>query len=306
MIFLPSIVAQLFLSQWFSAIGRVSVLTVAIVVGLGFLWGIGSVAFAIGIESVGLSLGYALIMGVVTSVGSIIPMLRKWESIPIDAKLTILLGIIVCLVGVALCGKAGILRDRGTRSVSVGSKGNPSPAARPMTSGLGIGLGWCVLSGVLSACNNIGFDFASPIAGELQRMGTNVLVASLVQWVPVFWGGYLAVLIFSGSAMIKNGTWKKFAEAGTRYDFIRAVCLGALSFLALVFYGMGASSLGALGTTVGYGVFLSLSIVVALVFGFMIGEWRGATKRSVTTLYLGMGTLIAAVAILAFGNSLVL
>lgn len=83
MIFLPIITLQLLLSSsWISAIEGVADSTVFLAMGLGFFWGIGGVAFAIGIESVGLSLGYATIMGVITSVGSIIPMVRKWGQSP--------------------------------------------------------------------------------------------------------------------------------------------------------------------------------------------------------------------------------
>jgi L-rhamnose-H+ transport protein len=302
MILLPSVVVQFFLPNWWKAVGWVGVSTIALIAGIGFLWGMGSVAFAIGIESAGLSLGFAVIMGVVTSVGSVIPMVRKWSIIPTPVKHITLVGIVICLAGVALYGKAGLLREQG---VSSSFRTGPTPSAKPLTRTLIAGLGWCALSGVLSAGNNIGFDIAGPIASELQRLGANPLVASLVRWLPVFWGGYLAVLVFSGSTMVKKGTWKNFSAAGTQYDFARAVTLGALSFLALVFYGMGASSLGPLGTTVGYATFLSLSIVAALVFGFLLGEWRGAPRPSLNTLFSGVSALIAAVMVLAYGNSLV-
>jgi L-rhamnose-H+ transport protein len=302
MILLPTFTAQLLLSHWASAIQQVGTLRVLTVIALGFLWGIGSVAFAIGIERVGVSLGYATIMGVVTAIGSGIPIARRWSNIPGNARFITLCGIAVCLVGVGLYGRAGILRERGQASSHTHSDG---PTITEHGSGLMIiGLGWCFLSGVLSACSNIGFDFAAPIAGAVERMGAQPLLASLVRWIPVFWGGYIAVIIFSGAPMVRNRTWQNFSKAGTGLDFTRAVGLGALSFLAQWLYGMGASALGLLGTSVGYAVFLALSIVVALLFGFMIGEWKQASKRSLRVLYLGVGILVAAVVILAYGSSL--
>ncbi|MGA8216861.1 MAG: L-rhamnose/proton symporter RhaT [Candidatus Sulfotelmatobacter sp.] len=305
MIFLPIITLQLLLSSsWISAIEGVADSTVFLAMGLGFFWGIGGVAFAIGIESVGLSLGYATIMGVITSVGSIIPMVRKWGAVPHDAKLITLCGIVVCLMGVVLYGRAGILREKGEVASSI-SGPTELTTAKNRVRMTAIGLGWCLLSGILSSCSNIGFDFAAPIARALEKLGARPLQASLVRWVPVFWGGYLAVIVFSGIAMTKNHTWRNFTKVGTGLDFTRAVSLGALSFFAQGLYGMGASSLGLLGTTVGYAVFLSLSIVVALVFGFLIGEWKQAPRRSLNVLQLGVTVLIAAVVILAYGNSLV-
>ena len=90
--------------------------TVLAAVGFGFLWGWGAVTFAIGISSVGMSLGYATIMGLATAVGSIIPMIRRWDRIPDDARLFILLGIATCLAAVAICGRAGVLRERAVAS----------------------------------------------------------------------------------------------------------------------------------------------------------------------------------------------
>jgi L-rhamnose-H+ transport protein len=304
MILLPTITVQLLLAHWVSAIQGVKAFTISIVIVLGFLWGIGSVAFAIGIDSVGLSLGYATIMGVITCVGSVIPLLRKWGNIPANAKLLTLLGIFVCLIGIALYGRAGILRER-TVVTSAAPRPDGLANGPSATKMFVIGLAWCLLSGILSSCSNIGFDFASPIASKLEGLGTRPLLASLVRWIPVFWGGYAAVIIFCGYAMAKNGTWHNFRKPGTGLDFTRAVCLGSLSFAAQGLYGMGASSLGLLGTSVGYAVFLSLSIIVALAFGFMIGEWKQASRRSTNTLYLGVGVLITAVTILAYGSSLV-
>jgi L-rhamnose-H+ transport protein len=271
------------------------------VITLGFLWGIGSVAFAVGIDRVGLSLGYATIMGVVTSVGSGIPIVRRWGSIPAEARLITLCGIAACLVGVALYGRAGILRERGEQALSVNR--DAESAKRGVTI-MVIGLSWCLLSGVLSACSNIGFDFAAPIAGVAETMGAKPLLASLVRWIPVFWGGYLAVIIFSGVPLFRNRTWKTFTKTGTGFDFARAVSLGALSFLAQWLYGMGASAMGLLGTSVGYAVFLALSILVALVFGFMIGEWKQASRQSLRVLFAGVCVLVVAVIMLAYGSSL--
>src|SRR5271154_752015 len=54
MILLPTIAAQLLLPHWTSTIEGARPSIVLSVISLGFLWGIGSVAFAVGIERVGL------------------------------------------------------------------------------------------------------------------------------------------------------------------------------------------------------------------------------------------------------------
>src|SRR6266545_6738419 len=91
MILLPLTAAELLLPNWRAAIAAVATPTIVIVCGFGFLWGIGSVTFAIGINMVGLSLGYALIMGTIMAVGAVIPMMRKWSDVPGQARFVILL-----------------------------------------------------------------------------------------------------------------------------------------------------------------------------------------------------------------------
>ena len=305
MILLPLIAAKFFLPDWPQAIAAVGIGTVATVMAFGFLWGVGSVTFAIGINAVGISLGYALIMGTIMVSGSIVPLVRRWEEIPGDARLFVLLGIAVCTAGVAVCGKAGMLRESAINPAGAGADSaslSSGTGARAFT----IGLAWCILSGILSAANNIGFDFADRVAQEATRLGAHPLFASLGRWIVLYWGGYLAVLIFAGSKMFKTGSWKNYARPGARRDAVLSVIMGSLHFSSQITYGMGVHYIGRLGTSVGFAIMLAVSIMLANLLGFVVtGEWKGAVRRSVLTLYLGLAILIVAVLILAYGNSLV-
>lgn len=98
----------------------------------------------------GVSLGFAIMMGLIIAVGSSLPLLRHWDGLSPQTHIAALAGIALCLAGVALCGRAGVLRDQG---------GTQAQARQ-----LGLGLTVCVLSGVLSACANLGFEFAAPAA----------------------------------------------------------------------------------------------------------------------------------------------
>jgi hypothetical protein len=168
-----------------------------------------------------------------------------------------------------------------------------------------VGVAWCVLSGILSAGNNLGFDFADRIANEVQMAGASPIFASLGRWIAVYWGGYLAVLIFCGAKMLRKGTWKRYTGPGTLHDAGLALLMGLLHFLSQLAYGMGAYYVGRLGTTVGFAVMVATSLIFANVFGFIVGEWRLAPKRSVNVLYVGLTLLIASVLVLAYGNSFV-
>ena len=108
LVIIPFTAVRIFLPVWPSAVAAAGTTTVLCAVAFGFLWGWGAVTFALGISSVGMSLGYATIMGLSIALGSIIPMIRRWDRIPADARLFILLGIATCLGGVAICGRAGV------------------------------------------------------------------------------------------------------------------------------------------------------------------------------------------------------
>ena len=167
-IIIPFTMLKIFLPVWPSAVAAAGTRTVLCAAAFGFLWGWGCVTLAVGVTAVGLSLGYATIMGLNVAIGSIIPMIRKWDQVPGDARTVVLLGIALCVAGVGVCGRAGMLRERGSAG-GTGSTSDPSQS-RALKVFL-IGLAWCALSGFLSGCVNLGFDFADKVAQEAQRLG---------------------------------------------------------------------------------------------------------------------------------------
>lgn len=136
-------------------------------------------------------------------------------------------------------------------------------------------------------------------------MGAIPLLATLDQWMLVFWGCFLAILVFCGRSLLRNGTWKLYSGPGAGRDAWLAILMGLLQFVAITSYGMGAYFIGRLGTTVGFAMMVSSTLILANVFGFMMGEWKAAPKASVYTLFLGLAILIIAVITLAVGNGMV-
>jgi L-rhamnose-H+ transport protein len=296
----PLITVSAFVPLWPSAIRAAGAKTLLTAMVFGFLWGWGTITFAIGVATIGMSLAVATIMGISTVVGSVIPMIRRWGEIPTRAKLVVLAGMVVCSVGTAVCGRAGVRRERAAKSPQTGSPSGDKTASRIFV----IGLIGCVLSGFLSACANLGFDFADNVAQEALQLGVHPLSASIVRWIPVYCGGFLAILIGCGSTMIAKGTWRNFVGPGSGHDFGFAVLMACFHFLAQIPYGMGAYYLGHLGTTVGWVANSAIALLVANALGLIMGEWVDAPRPLIRTLYLGLGTLVASMIVLAYGNSL--
>jgi hypothetical protein len=62
--------------------------------------------------------------------------------------------------------------------------------------------------------------------------------------------------------------------------------------------------LGRIGTSVGWAINISASLIVANLFGFATGEWRAAPWNSTRWILAGLAILIAAMGILGYGNSM--
>jgi L-rhamnose-H+ transport protein len=239
-----------------------------------------------------MSVGFAIIMGINTAVGSILPFIvNSGAQMFTSGGRVILAGIAGCVLGVAICGRAGALRER-----SAGAEGQPRR--------FGIALLVCAASGILSSCANLGFTFTSRVGDEALRLGASPVFATLASWMPVFWGATVALLLWFGGLQIRRGTWRKNFGPHAAHDWMMGVLMGAIWFVATIPYGMGAYYLGRLGTSVGWAVNIAFSLVVANIFGFLTREWTGAPKRSLRTLYSGLTVLIAAIVLLAVGSSM--
>lgn len=292
MLVLPFIMAAAVLPHWTQAIGSASASTLWAGAAYGFGWGIGAILFGYGVTLAGMSVGFAIIMGINTAVGSILPFIvRSRAQLFTSGGAVILAGIAGCVIGVAICGKAGAIRER-----NAGAEGQPRR--------FGLALLVCAASGILSSCANLGFTFTSSLGDQALHLGASPVFATLASWMPVFWGATAALLLWFGGLQIRRGTWRKNFGPAAAFDWTNGALMGAIWFVATIPYGMGAYYLGRLGTSVGWAVNIAFSLVVANVFGFLTREWVNAPPRALRTLYSGLAVLIAAIVLLAVGSSM--
>jgi len=281
---LPHAIVMLALPGWDAALGKVGFVGLAPGILFGLGWGVASLFFAHGIAMLGVSLGYAIIMGLIIAVGSSLPLLRHWAAVADATRVAAVAGIALCLVGVVLCGRAGMLRERA---------GSQTQARR-----FGLGLALCVLSGVLSASANLGFEFSEPVARAFATQKHPAL-ASIARWLPIYWGGSFVVLVFSVLRVSQRREWALLVAPGARRELGWSLFAAALLVLGLLPYGIGAHLMGPLGTSVGFAVNTAGSMLVANVMGLWLGEWRLSPTISRVWLWAGLITLVAAVIVLA-------
>ena len=302
----PLIFISLFVPTWTTALGMVSPGTIIQVMIWGACWGLGGVFMALAVASIGMSIPYATVMGISTIVGSMIPLSRRWHEVHDEAKIWTFAGVFIALAGVALCGYAGFLRERGTGEQTLEGKKNIKIFM--------IGVLFCIISGFLSAGANVGFDTGRPIAEHatellkqklaVDNLGYRGPLCSLSAWMPMWWGGYIAMIFVFGTKLFKNKTFKNYTGKGAGRDFLLAICMGLLHYLAQAPYGVGAFYLGKLGTSVGWVLSIASSLIVANILGTLIGEWKTAPKNAKVTLVISITIVIIAMACLAHANSL--
>jgi L-rhamnose-H+ transport protein len=310
-IVVPLIAAQILLPGWTDAIAEVGWSQNLLVFAFGFGWGLGAITYAYGFNILGMALAAAIIKGITIAIGSGWPLARRWEIVGPEVKTVTLLGLGILLVGTTLAGVAGVWREKELTGKHTHDPDRPeehlSTIPKQHRGLFLVGLLMVLISGVLSSFANLGYDYARPLE---QAMGSDLhWKATLIRWMPMYWGGITALIIFMGGGMIRNGAWRNYFSPGTLRDFLIASSMGVVHFLAQIPYGIGAYYLDKagradLGTTVGWGANIGMALIVAASIGFATGEWVGVSRRSVRTLLAGIAVLIFAICILAYANSL--
>jgi L-rhamnose-H+ transport protein len=191
------------------------------------------------------------------------------------------------VTGIAVSAHAGQQREHGQKLESGG--------------GYALALLIAVLCGLLAPMINYSFAFGQDIAVRAVQLGVSPVHAAYAVWPITLTGGLLPNLAYCFYLLSKNRTWGVFrgpwlAGAGL------ATLMAVLWMGAMAVYGVASVYLGALGTSVGYGLFQIFMIMTANFSGLVTGEWTHASKPARRTLYGGLALLTVATVMLAAGN----
>jgi L-rhamnose-H+ transport protein len=276
------------------------------------LWGIGGLTYGLGVRYLGVSLGSSIILGLCSVFGSLIPSVY-YNFNPTAGKDTIhdlmtttwgqlvLLGLAVCVLGIVICGKAGGMKDKDLKGqVQENTEFN-----------LVLGLIVSVISGVLSACFSFGIEAGSSmakIANDVwmaQNAGQGeFLYRNNVVYVVILWGGLTTNLLWCMYLNFKNKSFGDYSNSETPLfkNYLFSAIAGTTWFLQFFFYGMGESRLGNGASS--WILHMAFIILVANSWGLVLNEWKGVSKKTMTTIVVGILTIILSVLIVGYGNSL--
>jgi len=183
----------------------------------GLLWGVGGLTFGLTMRYLGLSLGMAVVLGLCAAFGTLMPPIFRGvfmtQVVGTTSGRVILLGIFVCLVGIAAAGLAGIAKER------VMSPEQQKAAIEEFDLRKGIGV--AVLSGVMSACFAYGLAAGDPIKTLTVQHGTAKLWQGLPVLVVVLVGGFLTNFIWCLILLRRNRTGHQFFQSQIRKDGLK-------------------------------------------------------------------------------------
>jgi L-rhamnose-H+ transport protein len=255
----------------------------------GFLWGIGGIMFGVSVPYIGLSLTYGIVMGLASSVGSLIPLFQMENATSNPAFPIVILGVFVMLIGVAFTAAAGIKRDKILN-------------ADKKSGNIGKGILIASICGVLSALLNVGFANATPVAKVAEATGVITRNSSLAAWIVVLTGAYLMNAGYAVFLLFRNRSWSSFGVAYSRKAYLWAIVAGLFWFAALGVYGQGSALMGEIGPVIGWPILLGLSLIISNLWALSSGEWKGASKPF-RLLLVGLFILIVASIILGYANT---
>jgi L-rhamnose-H+ transport protein len=287
------IITLLFVANIFAVYAASPGRDLAILALFGLGWGVGAVLFGLGMDRLGMALGYPIIMGLIASLGALIPLLVFFPQTLLTTRGVILLaGTALVIFGIVLCSIAG-------------SRRTPSEAKSTVarSNAFKIGLAIAILAGILSCLPNVGVAFGGNVVSAAESLGVSQAASGNTVWALLFTFGFVANATYCLYLMITRKTLAQYWNPETPRNLGLSALMALMWIGSFYLYGAGAAKLGRWGVVVGWPLFISLSIIVGNLWGLWRGEWRGSPPAARRLLNLGLLILIVAVITVAFSNS---
>ncbi|HSD06460.1 L-rhamnose/proton symporter RhaT [Flavobacterium sp.] len=302
----PPVAAYLTIPNFMGIIGVAAPSIKALAFTMGLIWGIGGLTYGLGVRYLGMSLGNSIVLGFCSAFGALVPSIY-YNFHPTEGKISftdmldssggrlVLLGVLVCLIGIAISGKAGMLKEK---DFAVGHEDKDKEFS--LVKGLII----AVISGILSSFFNFGIEVGKPLAEAAVVSGCNPLFQNNVTYIVVLWGGLTTNFIWCIFLNFKNKTFGDYTNTRTPIskNIMFSALAGTMWFLQFFFYGMGESKLGNGASS--WILHMATIILTANFWGFYLKEWKGVSKKTFNTFLVGIGLIMLSIVLVGIGNSL--
>jgi L-rhamnose-H+ transport protein len=300
----------------------------------GALWGVGGLTFGLTMRYLGMSLGMAIALGYCAAFGTLVPPIFRGEFVSHVMGTTsgryVLVGVAVCLAGIAIAGFAGMAKER---ELSAEQK-----TAVIKEFNLKKGLLVATFSGIMSACFSYGLAAGDPIKAITMKHGTATLWQGLPVLVVVLLGGFTTNFVWCLALNIKNKTGYQYFTSEVRNhaqsemaieaatdapgeemakmlvaapakvervpmlpNYLFCALAGVTWYMQFFFYSMGETQMGAYKFS-SWTLHMASIIIFSTLWGLGLREWKGASPRTMRLLTFALFVLIASTFIVGYGN----
>ena len=241
---------------------------VAMTIFFGVLWGVGGLTFGLSMRYLGVALGQSIALGTCAGLGTIMGPVLINAFFPEEHALSqltasVLIGVAVTLLGIAIIGWAG------KRKTAMLSDEEKKEAVKDFNFPKGITI--ALLAGFMSGCFNVGLEFGKDINfGELTPAMYRTLPATL-----------LVTLDYrKGHVWINN--------------LLFCLLAGALWYSQFFGLSLGKGFLTAspVLTTLSFCILMALNVVFSNVWGIILKEWKGCDRTTIAILITGIVVLL--------------
>lgn len=267
----------------------------------GVLWGVGGLTFGLSMRYLGMSLGYALALGYCAAFGTIVPPVYFGTFGGLMAStsgIVTMAGVLVCLAGIAVCGWAGISKEREL------SDEQKKESIREFDFRKGF---WIALvCGVMSACFAFGIAAGKPVAAKTVEHGAIPLFMNSPVFILIMAGGFTTNLIWCVILNIRNRTGHDYlsgCDASLFRNYFFSGMAGSIWYLQFMFYGMGTTKMGKYDFS-SWSIHMAFIIVFSNIWALLFREWKGTSFRTHGIIIAGIVVLILSTVAIGFGNYL--
>lgn len=267
----------------------------------GAMWGVGSLTNGLALRYLGLSLGWAIPLGLCAALGTLVPPAIAGtfrELLVTNSGRMTLASVLVGLMGIAVCAKAGSLKDR---ELSTSQKQEAISEFN-----LGRGLWLSLIAGVMSACMAFGIAEGKPIAESAVRHGTSPLWQNTPLFAVLLLGGFVTNCTWCLVLSARNRTASQFLQVGGLRlfaNYLLCTLAGVLWYLQSLFYGMGETKMGHYRYA-GWLVLMVCIIIFSNLWGLAFKEWKGTSRATKRWLFVGLIILVVSALMTSYGSYL--
>lgn len=275
----------------FSLLTSAPPFNVLMTVVFGVLWGVGGLTFGLSMRYLGVALGQSIALGTCAALGTVMGPVLLNVFFPEEhalARLTasVILGVVVTLVGIAVIGMAGKMK------ADTLSDEEKKKAVKDFNFPRGVAI--ALLSGLMSGCFNVGLEFGRDINfGELTPDMFKTLPATFL----VTLGGFVTNAAYCLWQNHRNHTFSDYRKGGVWLNnLVFCLLAGALWYSQFFGLALGKGFLASSPTlmTLSFCILMSLNVVFSNVWGIILKEWKGCPRETIAVLVLGIAILIVA------------